>query len=62
MITFHFAMRAQGWAPFPLFCPTADCFLEAGGISLEILIFVGNLFYCLHQFLVSDGKLGVVGK
>ena len=62
MITFLFAMGEQGWVPFPLCCPAAACFLEAGGLSLEILIFVGQFFYYCHQFLVGGGRLGFVGQ
>ena len=61
MITIIFAMGAQGWVTFPLCCSAATRFLEAGGLLLEILIFVGQFFYYRHQFLVSASNLGVVG-
>ena len=44
MITIIFAMGAQGWVTFPLCCSAATRFLEAGGLLLEILIFVGQFF------------------
>ena len=61
MIDFLFPMGAQVWVPLPLCCPATALFLEAVGLSLEILIFVGQSFYYRHQFLVGDDKIGVVG-
>ena len=59
MITLLFAMGAQGWVPLPFCCASADRFIEASGISLEILILVGKYFYYRHQVLVGGGNLGV---
>ena len=59
MIAFLFATGAQGWVPPPLCFPAADRFLEAVGLSLEILIFVGD-FYYRHQLLLGGGDLGVI--
>ena len=61
MITFLFAMGAQVRFPFTFCCLYAARFLEVVGLSLEILIFVGQFFYHRHQFLVGGGKLVVVG-
>ena len=61
MITFLFEMGEQGWVTFPLCCPTVTGFLEAVGLFLDILIFVGFFFSYRHQLLVGGGKLGVVG-
>ena len=41
MISLLLVMGAQGWVIFPLCRPSAAPFLEALGILLEILIFVG---------------------
>ena len=40
MISFLLAIGAQCWVPHPLYRPAAAPFLEAIGLSLEILIFV----------------------
>ena len=60
MIAFLFPMGAQVWVPLPLCCLATALFLEAVGLSLEILIFVGQIFYYRHQFFVGGGNLGVV--
>ena len=41
MIAFLLAMEEQGWILIPFCRPSATLFLEALGIPLEILIFVG---------------------
>ena len=41
MLAFLLSMGAQFWVPLPFCCPAAAPFLEAVGLFLEILIFVG---------------------
>ena len=62
MITFLFSIRAQGWVSLPLCCPAAARFLEAVGLSLEIIIIVEYFLNYRHQVLVGGGEFGVVGQ
>ena len=52
MITFFFAMGAQGWVPLPLCCPADAPFLDVVCLSLEILIFVGFFTIATSSSLV----------
>ena len=41
MIDFLIVMGSKCWVPLTLCCPIASPFIEAVGLSLEILIFIG---------------------
>ena len=51
---------AQGLFHLPFWCPVAARFLEALGLSFDILNLVGQFFYYCHQVLVGGGKFGVL--
>ena len=61
MINLIFAIGTQGWVPLPLCFPITARFIEAVGLSLDILILIGQFFYYRHQVLVGGGEFGVVG-
>ena len=54
MIDIVLAMGAHWWVPVPLCSPAATPFLDAVGLSLEILIVIGYLFMtATSSFLVA---------
>ena len=57
MITLLFSIGEQCWVPLPLCCFDSARFLEVVGLSLEILIFVGQFFYYRHHFLLVTASL-----